>query len=91
MNNELTMTKTYNCRVRFEGYDWNNIFSVNSPTGRGAVVHCNGQWDKMSPALLALINKYQYADESAFMWGASYPEALTAKLMREILALAEAV
>ncbi len=85
MNNELT----YNCSVAFEGYDWNNIFSVKSPTGRCVQVHCNGRWDKMSPALLALINKYQYADGTAFMWGKSYPESITVELMREILKLSK--
>ena len=53
----------YKCKVSFDGYDWRNIFVVQSPTGKRIYLECNGKWDDMSSELLEMVNKYQWCKE----------------------------
>jgi hypothetical protein len=83
-------TKTAACLVSFQGYDWQNTFSVKSPTGRTVTVHCDGKWGQMSAELADLINAYQYADVKALPWSSRpvHPHAISYALMAEIRQLA---
>ena len=82
------MKKTAKVKVAFQGYDWRNEFRMKSPTGRTVTLYCNGKWNRMSPELLELINKYQYT--SMPPWGSrpKHDEIVTYDLMRELLELA---
>lgn len=77
------------CKISFQGYDWRNEFTVTSPTGKTVMLRCNGKWDRMSPELLALVNRYQYGDipGTAEAWGTTHEQEIPCAVMREILAL----
>jgi hypothetical protein len=79
--------KTAQVRVSFDGADWRNLFTMQSPTGRSVTLDCNGKWDKMSGELLSLINKYQFADAAETPWRAECEETVTYDMMAEVLRL----
>jgi hypothetical protein len=82
--------KSCPCLVAFQGFAWRNEFRVQSQrTGKTLVLNCNGKWDRFSPALAALIGKYHNAHYEDFPWSShpKHPEMLSAKLLREIMAL----
>jgi len=82
--------KTFPCLVAFEGYDWRNEFRVKSvATGKTVTLSCNGKWGAMSAELLALVKKYDRGEGLPWSGWPTYPEQLTADLMREIKELSK--
>ena len=81
--------KTAQVRVSFDGADWRNLFTMQSPTGRVVTLHCNGKWSKMSKELRRLVNKYQFADAADIPWGTACKETVTYDMMTEVLRLSK--
>jgi len=79
--------KTAEVTVSFQGYDWQNVFTMRSPTGREVSLRCNGKWNEMSEELRALINKYQFATSNDTPWGTSRQETVTHDILAEVLRL----
>jgi len=84
------MEKKATCQVSFDGWDWKNVFTVKSPTGKTAKIHCNGKWSSMGQELKDLIHKYEYTRKGGpnYKWGKFYEEELTYSMMKEIKTLA---
>ena len=59
--------KTYKVRVSYTGWDWRDIYTMKSPSGRSLQVIPNGHWQQFSRdelAVLALIKGlYDEKDE----------------------------
>lgn len=84
--------KTYPCLVAFQGNDWRNEFRIQSQrTGKTMVLSCNGKWDRFSPALAALIEKYHHANQEALPWSSfpKHPEMLSIEVLHEITVLSK--
>jgi len=76
--------------VSFKGHDWNNIFTVKSPTGGVVRLRCNGRWHAFSKGLLELIQGYHTASADEYRWGQEVQVNMTYRMMAEIKAHAEA-
>ena len=53
------MDKIAKCKVDFDGFDWRNIYTVISPTGKSIRFSPNGYWNILSSGLL---KKFQEID-----------------------------
>jgi len=52
---EMANTKTAICKVQFDGDDWKNILTVESPTGDSVTFTTNGTSNSMSVGLIKKI------------------------------------
>lgn len=81
------MSKQVQVSVKFDGHDWNNTFTMTSPTGRSVTVHCNGRWRRMTKTFLDMVNSLQYAYVEDYTWGTWKKILVSTDVMREALEL----
>ena len=83
------MGGTAQVQIRFRGQGWRNEFTMVSPTGRSITICCNSKWKSMSAELLALIERFHYADGAELKWGVLYPTTVSYKIMAEVKQLSK--
>ena len=78
------------CRVRFDGNDWKNVLSIQSPTGRTVSFSCNGRWNDLGDELRGLAKRLEHADDSEYRWGRWIEVEISYDAMRRALAVSRA-
>lgn len=80
--------KSAKCEVSFQGYDYRNVLTVISPTGKSVKLDCSGKWDCMGTELSGLVNELMGADHKDIPWGSFVERNVSFATMGEILELA---
>ena len=89
INTTDTAVQTATVKVSFDGYDYRNVITVTSPTGRTVRVRCNGRWNEMSAELADFVARFNTSADAP-TWRHTVETTMSFALMRELLAMSAA-